>query len=158
MAVTGRGAGLDDKRLENKKRIIGNAVKAYDLKTADPFKILCCVGGLDIAGIAGVYIGGALTHTPVVIDGAIAAAAALFAERLLPGTKEYMLPSHVGREGVSRLAMKALGFDCVLDADLALGEGTGAVMLFPLLDMALAVYNNRTTFDDLKMEEYKRFI
>ena len=50
-----------------------------------------------------------------------------------------------------------LGFDCVLDAKMALGEGTGAVMLFPLLDMALAVYNNRTTFDDLKMEEYTRF-
>ncbi|MBO6137778.1 MAG: nicotinate-nucleotide--dimethylbenzimidazole phosphoribosyltransferase [Lachnospiraceae bacterium] len=155
--LAGRGAGLDEVRLKRKRRIIEQAVEKYSLKTAEPFEVLRCVGGLDIAGIAGVYIGSALCHVPVVIDGAIAAAAALIAERMLPGVKEYMLPSHVGREKISSLSMRELGFDCVLDADLALGEGTGAVMLFPLLDMALAVYNNRTTFDDLRMEEYKRF-
>lgn len=156
-AVTGRGAGLDDEGLGRKRQVISEAVEKYALKGADPFRVLCCTGGLDIAGIAGVYIGGALMHVPVGIDGAIAAAAALLAERLLPGVREYMLPSHVGKEGISHIVMKELGFSCVLDADMALGEGTGAVMLFPLLDMALSVYNNRTTFDDLNMEEYKRF-
>ncbi len=155
--VTGRGAGLDDERLKRKARIIEEAIDRYSLKTAHPFEVLRCVGGLDIAGMTGIYIGGALKHIPVVADGAIAAAAALLAERLLPGVKEYILPSHVGREGTSVIALRELGFDCVLNADMALGEGTGAVLLFPLLDMALSVYNNRTTFDDLKMEGYVRF-
>ena len=155
--AAGRGAGLDDEHLKRKRAVVGEAVDRYSLKDKEPFEVLRCVGGLDIAGMAGVYIGGALMRVPVVIDGAIAAAAALLAERMLPGLKDFMLPSHLGREQVSRLIMKELGLDCVLDADLALGEGTGAVMLFPLLDMALAVYNNRTTFEDLKMDGYKRF-
>ena len=155
--VAGRGAGLDDKRLERKKAVIAEAVEKYSLKNAGPFEVLRCVGGLDIAGMAGVYIGGALKRVPVVVDGAIAAAAALVAERMLPGVKDFLLPSHLGRESVCLHVMKELGLDWVLDARLALGEGTGAVMLFPLLDMALSVYNNRTTFDDLKMENYRRF-
>ena len=156
--AAGRGAGLDDIRLEKKKKVIEEAVKRYSLKTAEPFEVLRCVGGLDIAGIVGVYIGGAMMRVPVVIDGAIALAAALLAERMLPGIKEYMLASHVGREALCPLILRELGLESVLDAKLALGEGTGAVMLFPLLDMALSVYNNRTTFDDLKMDNYTRFI
>lgn len=156
--VTGRGAGLNDEKLVHKQELITEAIDRYGLKEADALRILETVGGLDIAGLAGVCIGGALYHVPVVLDGVISMAAALLAERLVPGTREYLLPSHRGKEpAVERLA-EELELTPVIDAGLALGEGTGAVMLFPLLDMALSVYQDRTTFADIHIEQYERFL
>ena len=154
--VTGRGAGLSDEKLKTKQRIIAEAIDKYELKKADPLQILETVGGFDIAGLAGVCIGGALYHVPIVLDGVISMVAALVAERIVPGTKEYLIPSHKGKEpAVERLA-KELGVEPVIDGNMALGEGTGAVMMFSLLDIALSVYQNRTTFSDIKIEQYKR--
>lgn len=156
--VTGRGAGLNDEKLVHKQELIAEAIDRYGLKEADALRILETVGGLDIAGLAGVCIGGALYHVPVVLDGVISMAAALLAERLVPGTKAYLIPSHKGKEpAVERLA-EELELTPVIDAGLALGEGTGAVMLFPLLDMALSVYQDRTTFADIHIEQYERFL
>lgn len=156
--VTGRGAGLNDEKLVHKQELITEAIDRYGLKEADALRILETVGGLDIAGLAGVCIGGALYHVPVVLDGVISMAAALLAERLVPGTKAYLIPSHKGKEpAVERLA-EELELTPVIDAGLALGEGTGAVMLFPLLDMALSVYQDRTTFADIHIEQYERFL
>lgn len=156
--VTGRGAGLNDEKLVHKQELITEAIDRYGLKEADALRILETVGGLDIAGLAGVCIGGALYHVPVVLDGVISMAAALLAERLVPGTKAYLIPSHKGKEpAVERLA-EELELTPVIDAELALGEGTGAVMLFPLLDMALSVYQDRTTFADIHIEQYERFL
>lgn len=156
--VTGRGAGLSDEKLAHKQELIAEAIDRYGLKEADALRILETVGGLDIAGLAGVCIGGALYHVPVVLDGVISMAAALLAERLVPGTKAYLIPSHKGKEpAVERLA-EELELTPVIDAGLALGEGTGAVMLFPLLDMALSVYQDRTTFADIHIEQYERFL
>lgn len=155
-AVTGRGAGLCDTRLEKKQRIISEAIEKYGLREAEPLQILETVGGLDIAGLAGVCIGGALYHIPVVLDGVISMTAALLAERLVPGIVDYLIPSHIGREPATKKLADALGMRPVIDAEMALGEGSGAVMMFSLLDMALSVYRDKTTFSDIKIEQYER--
>ncbi len=160
--VTGRGAGLDDKGLLQKKEVIKQALEKYDFDSiADQkekaFQILRSVGGLDIAGLAGLAIGGAIYHVPIVLDGLISSVAALTAEGMVPGTKAYLLPSHKGREGGNQLALEALGLSPYMNGDMALGEGTGAIMLFPLMDLVLGFYNNGAKFGDYEMDEYKRF-
>lgn len=155
-AVTGRGAGLDDAGWNRKCRIIAEAVETYDLKHASPIRVLSAVGGLDIAGLAGVCMGGAVCHVPIVLDGVISLAAALLAERILPGTRAYLLPSHKGKEPAAERLLQELKLEPVIDAGLALGEGTGAVMMFSLLDMALSIYNGGTGFSEIGIAPYKR--
>ena len=156
-AVTGRGAGLCDEKLLRKKQIIAKAVNRYRLYEATPLTVLAAVGGLDIAGLAGVCIGGALFHIPVVLDGVISMTAALLAERMVPGVVQYLLPSHKGKEPAVEKLMRALQLAPVMDAGMALGEGTGAVMMLSLLDMALRVYNGRTLFSDIDVAQYTRY-
>ena len=115
------------------------------------------VGGFDIAGLVGMCIGGTICHIPIVLDGVISMVAALVAERMIPGVRDYVIASHKGREpAVERLA-KELHLHPVIDADLALGEGTGAVMMLSLLDMALCIYREETTFADISIAQYERF-
>lgn len=155
--VTGRGAGLDDAGLARKKTVIARAIKQYDLYGKDALTVLQTVGGLDIAGIAGVFIGGALYRVPIVLDGMITTVSALVADRLVPGTRAFMLASHLSKEPITRKIMEELGLHPVIQADLALGEGTGAAMLFPLLDMALTVYRENDSFDEMQIDAYERF-
>ncbi len=155
--VTGRGAGLDEEGLARKRAVIDEAISRYRLYESDPLTVLATVGGLDIAGLAGVCIGGALYHLPIVLDGVISMAAALTAQRLIPGTAEYLIPSHKGKEPAVEKLMDALGLEPVIEAELALGEGTGAVMMMSLLDIALRVYQEKTTFSDLKIGQYERY-
>ncbi len=176
--VTGRGAGLDSEGLSRKIQVIRQALEGYGFarkdskaprgetpdgknpRETDPdetIRVLACVGGADIAGMAGVFLGGALCRIPVVLDGLISAVAALAAERLVPGTKAYMVPSHLSREPAAGGIMDLLELEPAIRADLALGEGTGAVMMFALLDMALRVYGDPTTFSDIQVEQYKRY-
>ena len=155
--VTGKGAGLSEKGLLHKQEVIGQAIRKYDLYEKDAFTILETVGGLDIAGLVGLCIGGAIYRIPIVLDGVISLVAALTAEKIAPGTKEYLLTSHQGKEPAAKFLLKALEKEAVLNAHMALGEGTGAVMMFPLLDMALRVYHAETTFFDIQVEQYQRF-
>lgn len=155
--VTGRGAGLNDAGLERKKTVIAQAIRKYDLYRQDALAVLRTVGGLDIAGLAGIFIGGALYHIPVVLDGMITAVAALTAEKLTPGVRSYMIASHLSKEPITCKIMDELGLHPVIQADLALGEGTGAAMLFPLLDMALTVYRENDSFDEMQIDAYERF-
>lgn len=155
--VTGRGAGLDQERLLHKQQMIAEALEKYALIGAEPLSVLETVGGLDLAGLAGVCIGGGLFRIPVVLDGVISMTAALLAEKLVPGTVQYLLASHKGKEPAVERLMKELKLEPVIDAKMALGEGTGAVMMFSLLEMALQVYRNRTTFSDLQLSQYERF-
>ena len=162
--VAGRGAGLSDEGLKRKISVIEYAVNKYGLynknytSREETFKALCYIGGLDIAGLTGVFIGGALYHIPVIIDGIISAVAALAAERLVPGCRLYMIASHTGREPACKFILDSLCLKPVIDAGLALGEGTGAVLLFPMLDMVMEVYRENTTFDDINIAQYKRFM
>ena len=155
--ITGRGAGLDDAGLARKIQIIEQALKKYGLVNGDVLEILCDVGGFDIAGLCGIFMGGALYQVPIIIDGVISSVAALTAERLVPGLRHYMLPSHRSRERAATRILEELGLHPVIDGGLALGEGTGAVLLFSMLDMALAVYNSRTTFEEIAVKQYERF-
>lgn len=147
--VTGVGAGLSKEGFLHKHEVIKEALEKYQFKKEETLRILETVGGLDIAGLTGVFIGGALCKIPVVIDGVISAVAALTAERLVPGVKEYMIPSHLSKEPAAKRLLEELGLHPVLDASLALGEGTGAVLMFPLLDTVLSVYEGSSTFDDI---------
>lgn len=156
LQVTGRGAGLTDEKFCRKCGIIEEALEKYGLRGADPVRILATVGGLDIGALAGLCIGGALYHVPIVLDGVISMTAALLAERIAPGTKAYLLASHRGKEPAAEKLAAALGLSPVIDGEMALGEGTGAVMLFSLLDMALAVYREGNTFADIQIEKYRR--
>lgn len=156
-AVTGRGAGLDDKKLLHKKQVIAEALEKYKLYGEEPLRILSTVGGLDIAGLAGVCIGGAIFHIPIVLDGVISMTAALLAERLVPGTAGYLIASHRGKEPAAEKLAAALQLEPVIDAGMALGEGTGAVMMLSLLDMALSVYHGGTSFSDIRVKQYERY-
>ena len=109
-----------------------------DGSAEDAFEMLRCLGGLDIAALAGVFIGGASYGVPIVIDGLISAAAALAAEKMRPGCRDFMIASHYGREKGMDIALEMLSLRPVIHADMALGEGTGAVMIFPLIDMAFS--------------------
>ncbi|MDE6662634.1 MAG: nicotinate-nucleotide--dimethylbenzimidazole phosphoribosyltransferase [Lachnospiraceae bacterium] len=155
--VTGRGAGLCDDKLQRKKRIITEAIKKYNLYNAAPLTVLETVGGLDIAGLVGVCIGGGIYHIPVVLDGVISMTAALLAERIVPGTIKYLIPSHKGKEPAVEKLMEELHLEPVIDGKMALGEGTGAVMMLSLLDMALCVYCEKTLFSDIKVKQYERY-
>lgn len=155
--MTGRGAGLSDERLLHKKKVIAEAIETYKLYEADPLCVLTTVGGFDIAGLAGVCMGGGIFHIPIVLDGVISMTAALLAERLLPGTRRYLLASHKGKEPAVEKLAKALQVEPVIDAGMALGEGTGAVMMLSLLDLALSVYGGKTSFADIQVEQYQRY-
>ncbi len=124
---------------------------------SDPLDVLAKVGGLDLAALAGFYIGCAARGIPVVLDGLITGAAALAAVRLCPAAGEYLLASHVSAEPAGKLVLEALGLRAAIDAGMCLGEGCGAAVLFPLLDMAAEVYGKMETFDQMQVEQYERF-
>jgi len=155
--ITGRGAGLSDSGLQKKISVIETAIEKYDLKNKDAIEVLATVGGLDIAGLCGVFLGGAIYGIPIIIDGLISASAALVAAQINENVKEFMLASHMGRETGMKVVLEHLGIKSIIDADMALGEGSGAIMLFPLLDMALALYSDGTRFADTSVEQYERF-
>ena len=155
--VTGRGAGLSDKGLARKRQVIEEALERYGLRGEGPLKVLETVGGYDIAGLAGLCIGGGLYHIPVVLDGVISMTAAVMAKRLFPETVHYLIPSHKGKEPAVAMLVRELGLEPVIDGNMALGEGTGAVMMMGLLDLALTIYSKRTTFGDIRVEPYERY-
>ena len=152
--VVGRGAGLSDEGLRRKRAAVRRALEINRPDPADLLDVLAKLGGFEIAGMAGAFLGGMSCGVPVIIDGAISAAAALLAARLCPAARDYMLPSHMSREGLAPRVMASLGLEPVIRADMALGEGTGAVALMPLLDMALRVYAGSHTFGSLGMAAY----
>lgn len=157
-AMTGRGAGLSSEGLKRKIAAIKKAVALNCPDPQDPVDVLAKVGGLDIAGMAGVFLGGAAMHIPVVIDGFISCVAALVAQRICPLTRDYMIASHVSKEPAAALILKALEKEAVIHGDLCLGEGSGAVALFPFMDMGVAVYESMSTFEEIKVEQYEELV
>ena len=153
--MTGRGAGLSSEGLVRKIKAIETGIARNRPDPSDPLDVVSKVGGLDLAGLAGVFLGGAMCHVPVLVDGFISSVAALIAARLCPDCKDYMLGSHASDEPASRLVLEALGLRPFLYAGMRLGEGTGAVAVMPLLDMGLAVYREMTTFENTNIEAYQ---
>lgn len=152
--VTGRGAGLSSAGLDKKIRVIQDALKRYAPDPGDALGVLSAVGGFDIAGMAGVFLGGAALGIPVVVDGFISGVAAMTAASLCPEAKSYMFASHLSQEPASELVLKQLGLEGFMDCRMRLGEGSGAVLLFPLLDMIIEVYRSVASFEENSMEHY----
>lgn len=156
-AVTGRGAGLSAEGLRRKVQVIREAIRLNEPDRKDALDVLAKVGGLDIAGLAGVFLGGALCHIPVMIDGFISSAAALCAVRMAPECRDYMLASHRSGETAGGMVLDALGLSEFIDCNMSLGEGSGAVAAMPLLDMGLSVYLKMSTFEEIKVEQYEEY-
>ena len=153
--MTGRGAGLSSTGLQKKIQVIKDAIERWNLYEADPLTVLACVGGFDIAGIAGLFLGGAYYHIPVFVDGFISSVGALVAMRLAPEAVGYMLASHVSKEPAAHRILNELGLEPALDAAMCLGEGSGAVAVFPLIEMGAEIYHRMSTFEQIQVEAYQ---
>ena len=152
--MTGRGAGLTSEGLVRKINAIKKAIALNEPDPEDAIDVLAKVGGLDIAGMAGVFLGGAVYGIRVVMDGFISCVSALIAMRICPAARDYILASHVSNEPAAHLILENMGKEAIIHADMCLGEGTGAIMLFPILDQANAVYRGMATFDEAQIETY----
>ena len=146
--MTGRGAGLSDEGLARKVDAICRGILRNEPAPPDRLDVLAKLGGFDLAGLCGVFLGGALEGVPVVMDGFISGVAALCAVRLCPAAAKAVFASHCSSEPAARLVLDALGKAPLLTAGLHLGEGTGAVASLPLWDMALAVYDHCYSFTE----------
>lgn len=153
--VTGRGSGLTSEGLVRKIQVVTRALEQWQPNQHDPIDILSKVGGYDLCGLTGLFLGGALCGLPMIIDGVIASAAALCAVRLCPTVRDYLIASHHTAEPAGVLLEQALDVKPIIDAHMALGEGTGAVLLFGMLDAAASLYTNGDTFDDSNIEAYQ---
>ena len=146
--ITGKGCGITDEGYENKKKVIADAINNNMPNVDDPIDVLAKLGGLDIAAMAGIYIGCAHNRIPVVIDGYISMIAALVAYKLAPLSKEYMFASHTSYERGYAVAENAIGLSAPLNLGMRLGEGSGCPLGFMLLQAACCIINNMATFSE----------
>ena len=146
--VTGRGTGIDDAQLAHKVAIIERAIALNKPNAADPLDVLAKVGGLEIAGLVGVILAAAQARVPIVIDGFISGAAALVATQLVPAVRDYLFAGHVSVERGHHVILEQLKLSPILDLNLRLGEGTGAVLAMTIIDAALQVHRDMATFGE----------
>jgi nicotinate-nucleotide--dimethylbenzimidazole phosphoribosyltransferase len=144
--VTGRGAGSTDEQLAHKVRVINRALTINRPDPKQPLDVLAKVGGFEIGGLAGVMLGAAAHHIPVVIDGFISGAAALIATGLAPGLKDYLIAAHVSAEPGHRVMLEHLGLKPLLNLDMRLGEGTGAALGIFLAETSARILAEMATF------------
>lgn len=149
--VVGRGAGLDDEGLARKTEVLQRALEVNKPDASDPVDVLAKVGGFDIAGMCGMFLGGAKNGIPVIVDGVISAISALLAVRLCPAARNYLVASHLSVEPAAAAILKELELTPPIHAGMRLGEGTGAIAVLPLLDLTLAVFNELMTYSDIGM-------
>jgi nicotinate-nucleotide--dimethylbenzimidazole phosphoribosyltransferase len=145
--VTGRGTGVDDATLARKVEVISDALARYAPDPADPVGCLAAVGGLEHAALAGYLLAGAAHRVPVIVDGVIACSAALAAVALHPDVRTALVAGHRSAEPGASIALAHLGLRPLLDLDLRLGEGTGALLAVPLVRAAARVLHEVATFD-----------
>lgn len=148
-SLVGKGAGLDDESFARKKKVIIDALNFHSENLNDPVNILSCVGGLDIAAMTGVFLGGAVYHVPVVIDGVIAVAGALMSYLLEPLSREYMIASHESAEPAYAKAAEFMKISPPLKLGMRLGEGTGCAIMMQIIDDSLAIINSMGKFQEL---------
>lgn len=144
--ITGYGTGIDEQRLDHKRRIITQALAARSPDPADPLDVLAKVGGLEIGAMAGAMLGAAKHRVPVLLDGFISGAAALLACMLCDGVKDYLIAGHLSQEPGHRTALEMLGKKPLLALDLRLGEGSGAAVAFPIVEAATRMMREMATF------------
>lgn len=151
--VTGRGTGLDDAGRVHKIQVIEQALERHRPDRNDPLDLLAKVGGLEIAGLAGLILGAAAARLPVVLDGFIAGAAALVAVGLQPLCREYLIASHRSVERGHQAILDVLNLRPLLDLDLRLGEGTGACLGMGLVQASIKILTEMATFDEAGVTE-----
>ena len=151
--VTGRGGGVTDEGFRKKKAAIRRAIEINQPNPDDVVDVLSKVGGFDIAAMCGGFIGSALTHRPVVIDGFISVVAALCAVRLCPNVRGFLVPSHASYEIGYRLAMEALDLQPIFLLGMRLGEGSGCPLAFQVLEAACAIMSDMATFDQAGIDD-----
>lgn len=143
--VVGHGGGLSEEGLFKKKQIIQDACQKYQLFGKSPFDILRSVGGYDIAFLVGCYLGTAFYRKAMIVDGFISAVAALLACRMKAEVQDYCIFSHQSEELGMKIILEELQETTFLQMKMRLGEGTGAVMVYPILDCALAMFQSLKT-------------
>ncbi len=153
--VLGPGAGLSQEGLSRKKRVIEKAISMDVPENVE--SIACSFGGLELAAMSGIIIGGALYGIPVILDGMLSQVSALMAERLTPGVKEFLIPSHESKEPASKALCQALGLEPIIQGNMAAGEGTGAALMMSLLKPVDQVYRKAKRFDGYGMEPYEHY-
>ena len=149
--VTGRGTGLDDKGVDKKINVISTALDVNKPDPSDPIDVLSKVGGFEIGGIAGLCLAAASHRTPVLIDGFISTAAALIACAIEPKVNEYLISSHTSTENGHKIALKKLQKKAILNLDLRLGEGTGAVLAMNLVEAGVKILTQMATFSEAEV-------
>jgi nicotinate-nucleotide--dimethylbenzimidazole phosphoribosyltransferase len=146
--VTGRGSGIDDDTYARKVEIVEQLVSKTKI-TTDPIDVLAEIGGLEIAALTGYILRAATLQVPVVLDGVITLAAAIVANELKPKTTEFLIAAHCSSEPGSKIALKHLGLNPLLDLDLRLGEGTGALLSIPIIRSACQALSRMARISDL---------
>ncbi|MPZ24681.1 MAG: nicotinate-nucleotide--dimethylbenzimidazole phosphoribosyltransferase, partial [Dehalococcoidia bacterium] len=154
--VTGRGTGLDDAGLAGKVAVIERALATNRDRLLDPLSILAALGGLEIAALVGTILRGAARRVPVVLDGFISAAAAMVADALCPSARPYLVAAHRSVEPGHGFILDHLGLRPLLDLDLRLGEGTGAMLGLHLVDAAQAILLGMATFEEAGVDDRPR--
>lgn len=144
--ITGRGTGITDEQLTRKIALIKEALEVNQEHLTNPLSTLAALGGLEIAGICGLCLGGAAHRIPVVVDGFISSAGAYVASLMNPVVKEYLFFSHRSAELGHTLFMEKFGVEPILDLKLRLGEGTGAALAMNLIEASIKMYNEMATF------------
>lgn len=144
--AVGRGTGIDDARLLHKQEVVARALQVNAPDAEDPLGVLAKVGGLEIAGLTGLILGAAAARKPVVVDGFISTAAALAASRMAPLSAGYMIASHLSDEQGHFRLLEAVGLKPMITLDMRLGEGTGAVLCFHLVEAASRIMAEMATF------------
>lgn len=147
--IAGRGAGLSEKKVIHKAKVIKRAIEVNKPDSTDGIDVLSKVGGLEIGGMAGVMLGAAANRVPVVVDGFIATAAALIACTIEPKVKNYLFASHASMEKGAAKASELLGLKPMLNMEMRLGEGTGGVMTFNIIEAATFMNNEMATFEEI---------
>jgi nicotinate-nucleotide--dimethylbenzimidazole phosphoribosyltransferase len=155
--VTGRGTGIDQDKWQHKVVVIERALAVNHPNPTEPVDVLAKVGGYEIAGLVGVILGAAAQRLPIVIDGFISGAAALVATELCPQVRDYLIAAHNSVEVGHRLLLERMELVPLLNLDLRLGEGTGAMMALHLVDDAIAIRDEMATFTDAGVAEKERF-
>jgi nicotinate-nucleotide--dimethylbenzimidazole phosphoribosyltransferase len=148
VAVVGRGTGVDDAGWARKTAAIRDALFRARAVRSDPVGLLRVCGGADLAAMAGFVAQAAVRRTPVLLDGVVVTAAALAADRLAPGARQWWQAGHLSTEPAHTLALQHLALEPIVDLGMRLGEGTGAAIALPVLRAAVATLASMATFGE----------
>jgi nicotinate-nucleotide--dimethylbenzimidazole phosphoribosyltransferase len=145
--IVGLGTGIHPEEKQKKANVINQAIKVNQPNPADPIDVLTKVGGLEIAGLAGIVLGAAASKIPVLVDGFITAVAALTAVRITPAASHYLIASHQSVEPGHIFVNKLLGLQPIVNLNLRLGEGSGTAIVLPILRSAIHIARDMATFE-----------